>query len=80
MRTAALLALVLGGVAVATAFWANYVWDGMDGTEMSIHGWIALGLGVVFTLAIGGGLMALAFFSSRRGYDEQVGEFDKEDL
>ena len=52
MRLAALLIVVLGGVAVATGFWANYVWDGMDGTEMSIHGWIALGLGVVFTLAI----------------------------
>ena len=34
MRLVALLIVVLGGVAVATGFWANYVWDGMDGTEM----------------------------------------------
>ncbi len=27
-------------------------------------------LGVVFSVVIGGGLMALLFYSSRRGYDE----------
>jgi hypothetical protein len=29
-----------------------------------------MGLGVVITLALGIGLMALVFISSRRGYDE----------
>jgi hypothetical protein len=37
---------------------------------MSKHGWIALGLGTVFSLVIGCGLMALMFFSSRSGHDE----------
>jgi hypothetical protein len=37
---------------------------------MSVHGWIALGLGVFFSVLIGCGLMALMFYSSRRGYDE----------
>jgi hypothetical protein len=37
-----------------------------------VHGWIALILGVIFSLAVGGGLMALVFVSSRRGYDEKA--------
>jgi len=33
-------------------------------------GYALLGVGVMFGLVIGCGLMALAFYSSRRGYDE----------
>ena len=29
-----------------------------------------MALGIVFSLALGGGLMALVFFSARRGYDD----------
>jgi hypothetical protein len=38
-----------------------------------------MGLGIFFTLAIGGGLMVLIFYSSRAGYDEapQI-EYDDE--
>jgi hypothetical protein len=32
-----------------------------------------LGVGVIFGLVIGCGLMALAFYSGRRGYDERTG-------
>ena len=39
---------------------------------MSIHGYIALCLGVFFSILIGCGLMGLLFYSSRRGYDEQA--------
>jgi len=38
---------------------------------MSIHDWVALGLGV-FLIVIGCGLMALMFYSSRYGYDAQA--------
>jgi len=38
--------------------------------EISGAGWLAMGLGVVATLALGIGLMALVFISSRHGYDE----------
>ena len=40
------------------------------GIEMPDWGYAMLGVGVMFGLAIGCGLMALAFYSSRRGYDE----------
>lgn len=46
--------------------------------EMTVHGWIALALGVFFSLAVGIGLMVLVFFSSRRGYDERVRDYDKD--
>jgi hypothetical protein len=38
---------------------------------MSVHGYVAMILGVVFSLAVGCGLMALMFYSSRHGYDER---------
>jgi len=45
--------------------------------RMSIHGWIALGLGVFFSVVVGCGLMALMFYSSRRGYDERASEISR---
>lgn len=50
-----------------------FVFEGMSATanvEVSIHGYIAMALGVAFSLAIGVGLMVLLFYSSRHGYDE----------
>jgi hypothetical protein len=38
---------------------------------MPIDGYIAMTLGVVFSLVVGFGLMTLLFYSSRHGYDEQ---------
>jgi hypothetical protein len=35
-------------------------------------GYAFLGVGIVFGLVIGCGLMALAFYSSRSGYDERT--------
>jgi hypothetical protein len=45
-------------------------WTGIGDSEISGAGWLAMGLGVIVTLALGIGLMALVFISSRRGYDE----------
>ena len=45
-------------------------------TDIGLHGSIALGLGVVLTLLLGIGLMALVFFSARRGYDERAADKD----
>jgi dipeptide/tripeptide permease len=46
------------------------LWSGIGGSEISLAGWIAMGLGVVVALALGIGLMSLVFLSNRRGYDE----------
>jgi hypothetical protein len=37
---------------------------------MSSHGYIAMALGIFFSLVVGIGLMTLVFYSSRAGYDE----------
>lgn len=64
-----LLVLTLSGILAAALVFALAGWDG---SSMSIHGWIALGLGTFLSLALGGGLMALTFYSARRGYDDRI--------
>ena len=71
-------AVVLGGLLVLAVTFMVQAWTRFD-AQMSIHGWIALTLGVVLSLAIGLGLMALVFFSARRGYDDAVGREDERD-
>ncbi|WP_458760783.1 hypothetical protein ACSVBT_08380 [Afipia sp. TerB] len=55
---------------VATIWWATTGWMAHSDVEMSKHGYIAMGLGIFFSLLFGCGLMALTFYSSRRGYDD----------
>lgn len=64
-----LLVLSLSGILAAALVFALAGWDA---SSMSIHGWIALGLGTFLSLAVGGGLMALTFYSARKGYDDRI--------
>jgi len=65
------------GILVAVLFgflaWALVVgylgWTGSAGVEMPSIGFAALIFGVIMSLIVGIGLMALVFFSSRAGYD-----------
>ena len=61
-------------LAIVIGFWA---WQQIGSVEIGTHGWIALGLGAVLTFAVGAGLMALMFFSARRGYDERAYHADR---
>ena len=45
---------------------------------MSGPGYAAMTLGIIFTLVVGCGLMAL-FYSSRRGYHERVSDLSDND-
>lgn len=69
----ALVATALAGVAVylAWAFKASWALGGTS--ELTVHGWIALALAGGLTAVVGGGLMALAFWSSRKGFDDRAG-------
>lgn len=64
------LAVVIaaGFIVIAIVFAVNF-WGSSD-AGLSLAGWAAMILGVLVTLAVGIGLMALVFYSSRRGYDE----------
>ena len=58
-------AVVVVVIAVCVGLW------GIVGTsEISVAGWVAMIFGIIATLALGIGLMALVFISNRRGYDE----------
>jgi hypothetical protein len=63
-------AAIAGAVVLVIAFVIAAEWAGIGDSEISGAGWLAMGLGVIVTLALGIGLMALVFISSRRGYDE----------
>ena len=69
MRTALVLAVLLILFALS-AGWALYAWMSLDNVQMSGHGYAAMALGIVFSLALGIGLMGLMFYSNRHGYDD----------
>ncbi|MBS0385954.1 MAG: hypothetical protein JSS00_11455 [Proteobacteria bacterium] len=64
-----LLTISLGGILAMVMFGFLADWDP---SYMSFNGWIALMLCTIFTLGVGGGLMALVFHSARHGYDDQI--------
>lgn len=64
-----LLTLSLGGILALVMFGVLTDWDP---SYMSLNGWIALILCTLFTLGIGGGLMALVFHSAHKGYDDRI--------
>ena len=63
-------AIIVLAVFLGWAIWyAAHTWGALAGVGISAAGWVMLGLGVVLTLVVGGGLMALLFYSSRKNYD-----------
>ena len=70
------LIVLLVTIVLAAAAAGIFGWQGMGEVEISGHGIFALILGTVFSLAMGGGLMFLVFFSSRRGHDDEAGTSD----
>ena len=70
MRILALV-LPLFALLAASIWWAASLWMSVD-EPMPAGGYVAMWLGVAFSLVIGCGLMALMFYSSRYGYDESA--------
>jgi hypothetical protein len=66
------LALLVPLLAIlAAALWyAAGAFVSLGGPPMPTTGYVAMALGIFFSLVIGFGLMALLFYSSRHGYDE----------
>ena len=61
--------VALGGLLGLAIWFAFYAWNLLADVELSTNGMIAMILGAVFATALGAGLMALLFWSHRRGYD-----------
>jgi len=64
-----LVIAALCAMLVAASVLGYLGWTSTD-TSVPASGYVALVLGVVFSLVVGVGLMALVFYSSRKGYDE----------
>ncbi len=79
MRKLALV-LPLLTLLAASIWFAYHVWASDDGPPIPALGYLAMGLGILFSLVVGCGLMALVFYSSRHGYDEPArrGESNEE--
>lgn len=69
-RGAYAIAAILLGLLIATAILAVFGWSSTTGIEVPPAGYVAMAFGVVFSVIVGVGLMALVFYSSRAGYDE----------
>jgi hypothetical protein len=61
---------------LAVSLWfAGTAWVHLSGDGIPLYGYVAIAGGVLMSLAVGGGLMALVFYSNRHGYDDDAGTF-----
>lgn len=67
------LILMLAG----SIWYAGQAWL-IEGPPMPSWMYLAMAGGVFFSLLIGGGLMALVFYSNRKGYDDAAGEIPRD--
>ncbi len=63
---------MLLGLLIAVTLFAVRSWTSVEGPPMPEVGYVAMTIGIVFSLLIGIALMALLFYSSRHGYDERA--------
>lgn len=71
MRALLLIALF---ALLGLAFWfAGSAFTKIRGDAIPLYGYAAIGGGVLVSLLVGGGLMALVFYSNRHGYDDLSG-------
>jgi len=71
-----LVVIALIALLGATLFYVYGVWTTIGGPDMP--GWLyaAMAGGIIVSLIVGGGLMALVFYSSRAGYDDRASRSD----
>ncbi len=69
--------LVFICVAVIATVAVSLAWTAIGGGPLGLHGLIALSLGVLGTVGLTWALMALAFKSSREGWDERPDNPDR---
>jgi hypothetical protein len=66
----AIMVAALIAIMAAALWYAASAWVFVSGPPMPTAGYVAMILGIVISLIVGCGLMALLFYSSRHGYDE----------
>jgi hypothetical protein len=71
----ALIILALFALLALALWFAGSAWLHFGGDDIPLYGWLAIAGGVLVSLGVGGGLMALVFYSSRHGYDDDANDF-----
>jgi hypothetical protein len=66
------LIVPLLAILAASVWLVARTWIAAAASPMPASAYVAMILGVVFSLVVGCGLMALVFYSSRHGYDERA--------
>lgn len=61
--------VVMLGFLAWSGWYAVHAWNALGGIDISITGWIFIVIGVLVTIALGAGLMALVFYSNRHDMD-----------
>jgi hypothetical protein len=74
-----IILIVLLSLLVATGVVVYLGWTLGNGADVPTSGYAAMALGLIFSLAVGFGLMALIFYSGRKGYDEPPALITPED-
>ncbi len=69
---AIVLFAALFAILIAAGWHAVGAWNSMSGSPMPTTAYVAMILGIVFSLVVGCGLMALLFYSNRHGYDDRL--------
>ncbi|WP_300542095.1 hypothetical protein [Maricaulis sp.] len=77
-RTSLSLFAVAAASVLACIAFLGFGFASLPEVHMSVHGWLALGLGTVLSVVVGGGLAAILIISRRRGYDEAAHEVFKD--
>ena len=70
----ALIIIALFALLGLALWFAGAAWVHLGGDPIPAYGYAAIAGGVIFSLLVGGGLMALVFYSNRHGYDEGKGD------
>lgn len=65
-----LVVIALLGILAGSVWFAVQGWTGIDGPGLPVAGYVAMGAGILLSLVVGVGLMALIFYSRRHGYDD----------
>ena len=63
------IAIAAMGVILGASIWFLFYGWNLTDAQIDTNGYIALGLSVLLSMILGGGLMALLFWSNRKGYD-----------
>jgi len=68
-----LIILALFGLLTLAVWFAASAFIHIGGDPIPLYGYVAIAGGALLSLGVGGGLMALVFYSARHGYDDLGG-------